>query len=427
MSHQFIVTKMWHVCLIIDAFNLQMERIFGPSWITCLDESMVPFTNEYCPSWVNIKRKPHPYGNEYHSIACAITHIIFAIELVETKKDRPIEGPHKEPEYEQEMGATPALCVRMTKSIWGSSRVVLLDSGFGYLNCIAQLYRKGLFSTCVIKKRKYWPAGTEAEEIIQHMQGKPVGYHTTREGKSNKFSDVPVWIGSMVDSNHTSIMANTWSTNLPTGKTRKRRVGQELQQIRYGEYQDWYYFGRHAVDDNNNNRQGNLSFEETYCPDRWDLRQFGFIIALCQTNSLLAYNYFNRKEKGDNSMSKAEFTRLLAHELVNNPDRGGSSLVEEYEMNASSGATECQLPKGGSHKSKSVKYDNGGHLLCRLDPYHGKWDGRQFPRITCKYSRCRCSYRCGMEVRTFCSCDYSLMLCSSCHGRHIADLNQNNS
>ena len=154
------------------------------------------------------------------------------------------------------------------------------------------------------------------------MQGKPVGCHTTREGKSNKFSDVPVWIGSMVDSNHTSIMANTWSTNLPTGKTRKRRVGQELQQIRYGEYQDWYYFGRHAVDDNNNNRWGILSFEETYCSDLWDLHQFGFIIALHQTNSLLAYNYFNRKVKGNTLISKAKFTTILSHELVNNLDRG---------------------------------------------------------------------------------------------------------
>ncbi len=36
-----------------------------------------------------MKRKPHPFGNEYHTIADVETKIIFGVEIVETKKDAP--------------------------------------------------------------------------------------------------------------------------------------------------------------------------------------------------------------------------------------------------------------------------------------------------------------------------------------------------
>ena len=143
--------KFWHIRILIDAFNKQMAKSFAPSWLTCLDESMVTFFNAFCPGWMNVKRKPHPFGNEYHTIACCDTHIIFFIELVEGK-DKPSEGPNSEVEYLDQLGATPALVTRMTRSIWGTGRVVLLDSVFGYLRCLQVLKRKGFFGTCVIKK-----------------------------------------------------------------------------------------------------------------------------------------------------------------------------------------------------------------------------------------------------------------------------------
>ena len=411
--------KMWMVRGLIDAYNSHMQSVFCPSWITCLDESMVVFTNEHCPSWVNVKRKPHPFGNEYHTIACAVSHILFRVELVETKKDRPKEGPYSEAEFAKDVGKTPSLCLRMTRGIWGSQRVVLLDSGFGFLNVIAELRKRGLYSTCVIKKRKYWPAGTKAEEIIQHMHDKDVGYHIVRCGQSKKFEGIDVWIGAMADSKHTSIMANTWSTTLQHGPMKKRRVGHDLIEIAYGEYQHWYYFGRHAVDDHNNNRQGSLSLEEAFCPDQWDLRLFGFIIALTQVNSLLAYNYFNRRAKGEECVNKATFTRQLAKELMRNDD---SELAKELASdNAINTGQRKKLPKGAQYNSKKDKFDVGDHSLCRLETYRGKWDGKNFPKINSKYSRCKCTYRCGNETRTFCSCDYTLMLCSTCYGKHKID------
>ena len=112
--------KMWMVCGLIDAFNTHMHSVFGLSWITCLDERMVVYTNEHCPSWVNVKRKPHPFGNSYHTIACAVSHILFSAKLFETKKERSKEGPHCEAESAKDVGKTPSLCLQMMRGIWGS-------------------------------------------------------------------------------------------------------------------------------------------------------------------------------------------------------------------------------------------------------------------------------------------------------------------
>ncbi len=127
-----------------------------------------------------------------------------------------------------------------------------------------------------------------------------------------------MWI-AMADSKHMSIMANTWSTTIPAAK-RKRRVGGQLVEINYSEYMNWYYFGRHSVDDNNNNRQGRLSFEETFTPARWDLCQFGFMIGLVQVNAMLAYNFFNRHALNLAASTKAEFTQSLAKDLLYNEE-----------------------------------------------------------------------------------------------------------
>jgi len=68
-----------------------MKEIFYPSWALCLDESMSIWMNRYtCPGWVFCPRKPHPFGNEYHTICCAESGILFDFEIVEGN-DRPRE------------------------------------------------------------------------------------------------------------------------------------------------------------------------------------------------------------------------------------------------------------------------------------------------------------------------------------------------
>ena len=64
----------WEVREIIEAWNANMTEQFTPSWLSCLDESMSPWTNKYsCPGWIFVPRKPWPFGNEYHMVCCSLS------------------------------------------------------------------------------------------------------------------------------------------------------------------------------------------------------------------------------------------------------------------------------------------------------------------------------------------------------------------
>ena len=82
------VDKCHEIRQMLEAFNDLMERIFKPGWVVCLDESMSPWTNQFtCPAFVFCPRKPHPKGNEYHTIADGLSGILFRLEMVEGKDE----------------------------------------------------------------------------------------------------------------------------------------------------------------------------------------------------------------------------------------------------------------------------------------------------------------------------------------------------
>ena len=54
---------------LIDAWNDHMVSEYNPLWLNCLDESMNLWLSKFCPGFMCIPRKPHPFGNEYHTIA----------------------------------------------------------------------------------------------------------------------------------------------------------------------------------------------------------------------------------------------------------------------------------------------------------------------------------------------------------------------
>ena len=70
--------RFWEVRQMIELWNENMNEMFSPGWVCCLDESMSIWHNKWtCPGWVYCPRKPRPFGNEYHDICCAVCNIIF--------------------------------------------------------------------------------------------------------------------------------------------------------------------------------------------------------------------------------------------------------------------------------------------------------------------------------------------------------------
>jgi hypothetical protein len=82
-----------------------------------------------------VPQKPHPMGNEYHSICCGLSGIMYAIELVEGK-DHPKERPKAN--YDDK-GKTAGLLLRLCKSLFGTGKLVILDSGFCVFQAIIEL------------------------------------------------------------------------------------------------------------------------------------------------------------------------------------------------------------------------------------------------------------------------------------------------
>ena len=106
------------------------------------------------PGLMFVPRKPWPFGNEYHDAGCAQSDIIWSLDLREGK-DHPQDLGKKE--YDN-LGKSVGLLLRLTKAVWGTGKVFVLDSGFCVLKAIIELKKKGLFGATLIKKRCYCPS-----------------------------------------------------------------------------------------------------------------------------------------------------------------------------------------------------------------------------------------------------------------------------
>ena len=141
------IDRFHEICQMISTlWNENIRNVFQSSWIACLDESMSIWFNRWtCPRWISVPcKKPHPFGNEYHSICCGVTGIMFRVDLVEGK-DRPRERPPP-PNEHSNLGSTVSLLLCMCKPLLyaTSGKVVVLGSGFCVLKGIIKLAEFGV-------------------------------------------------------------------------------------------------------------------------------------------------------------------------------------------------------------------------------------------------------------------------------------------
>ena len=72
----------------------------------------------------------------------------------------------------EEKGVTAGFMVRMKKPLWGTGRVLVMDSGFYVMEGLISMVGEVFLGSELIKKRRFWPKGVPVEEIIWHMQNK---------------------------------------------------------------------------------------------------------------------------------------------------------------------------------------------------------------------------------------------------------------
>ena len=178
--------RFWVVREVLEAWNSNMMEQFTPSWVSCLDESMSTWTNKYsCPGWMFVPRKPWPFGNEYHTVCCSLSGILWQMELVEGK-DSPSEII---PKFNNQW-KTVGLLLHVLEPIFGKGMVIILDSGFCVLKGIVELKKRDIYASALIKKRKYWPKYIKGDVIWQHFNEKSVGDCDSWKGNMD---EVPFW------------------------------------------------------------------------------------------------------------------------------------------------------------------------------------------------------------------------------------------
>ena len=107
--------RFWQVHVILEAWNANMTEQFTPSSFSCLDDSMSTWTNKYsCPGWMFMPRKRWPFGNEYHTVCCSLSGILWQMELVEGK-----DSPSQLVPKFNNQGKTVGLLLRVLGPIFG--------------------------------------------------------------------------------------------------------------------------------------------------------------------------------------------------------------------------------------------------------------------------------------------------------------------
>ena len=143
-----------------------MTSVFLSSWAICLDESMYIWYSRWtCPGWIICPQKPHPFGNECHTACCALSGILFIVELAEGNAHPRQAGTL---EFEDIGRKTVGLLLSMMKSYFPTGMYVIIDSGFCVLKGLIQLKKNGVFACAVIKKRSYWPYMVPGKEMGDH-------------------------------------------------------------------------------------------------------------------------------------------------------------------------------------------------------------------------------------------------------------------
>ena len=143
------VDMFFHAWKLVEAWNVNTSTNFNPGWISCLDKSMMIWKNIFGPGWVVLFRNPHPFNNGWHTICCAMSVVVFFVELVEGK-DRTKERGNTE--FKADFGENGGMMMWMKKQLFGIGKDVVMGSRFCVLKGIVGMLAHGVYGTTATNK-----------------------------------------------------------------------------------------------------------------------------------------------------------------------------------------------------------------------------------------------------------------------------------
>lgn len=387
---------------LLNAWNDHMASVFVASWVSCLDESMSPWTTRWtCPGWMFVPRKPHPMGNEYHTICCGVSGIMYHLELVEGK-DKP---PQHIPEYDDHGGKTVGLLLRLTRPIWNTGKVVILDSGFCVLKGLIELKKKGVFASALIKKRRFWPKGIDGNRIINHFDNLAVG---TTDRLPGNYENVKFDVFAMKEPDYVMMIMSTYGALTEHSDQKFSYRGSvatgDATKFKYKEVVANHYKYRGAVDEHNSKRHDGgtgdgIGLEASWATTRWENRVFAFILGVSEVNAYLGRSYY-----GSDMETQIQFRQRLAFDLI--------TYMDDIRESSAVGISPERL------RSRARR----GHTLVTA-PCWSKFSGGRWKKcLKAKYQKYKCRHPgCGKLCRTVCSCSPEVWRCKNCFAVHLVE------
>lgn len=388
-----------------------MKMQYCPSWVSCLDESISIWLSKFtCPGWVFCPRKPHPFGNEYHTICDTLTNIMYGIELVEGK----VSPPQRDKPIHDDKGPTVGLLMRLCSTLYNTGKVVILDSGFCVLRGLIELRKVGVFASAVIKKRRYWPKDVPGDVIDERVKDKGLGYSDSVKGHQDQ---VPYNLFMMKDKDFVMKLMSTYGglTVKPNQKKTYRwfkgqtpRSDSTVKTFKYPDLFANHYLFRHCVDDHNNLTHSVPSIEGTMIAHRWDFRVFCFLLAISEVNTYLVMKHFVWKDTEFKTLH--QFRGKLALSLIHN------EFIVKYK-NGSNSAYKC-----GPKRQRIDPTTQVDHRLLSVHPHAKKfltkkWDlssKSAYQQFTCRMTKCT------HKTRYYCACNVGHWMCKDCHPIHVS-------
>jgi hypothetical protein len=383
-----------------------------PGSLCCNDESMASFISRFCPGFVNVQRKPRPMGNVLHCGADAMTKILYILILQEGK-DRPRHLPaEKFSHLFPDGGVAGPLMMQLCEPLFGSGSIVIHDAGFACIPALIQLKKKGVFASCLLKKKKYWPKFSHGAENESHMRDVPLGHI---DALQDKFGGEDFAIYLMKDSKYTLQLAANYGKNVRKGPDKRRRhqVTNQLHTFKYSDTIADYYHGRHAADDNNHYRQGIASIEDGWQTKLYHQRMFAVALGMCETNSKLAHDFF-KGVTPDRKLTSVQWRAAIVDDLLR---LYPPPIVAPNHKRQRHGA--------------DLEVALAGHQHVTKPHYAGEFVGRGpntvegFRKVRKQYQQMACQgLRCAAATRMYCACNKALALCHTCYALHLRDTRQ---
>ena len=362
--------------------------------------------NPYSPGFMVIPRKPHPFGNEYHSICDGAIDdtdnkkcgnpIMWHVELQEGKDCPAGAGPKK---Y-IELGKTPGLMCRMHEPLKRTGKACTMDSGFFVSKGIVELESKiGVYGQALIKKRgRYWPKGVPGDLIDEHFADKEVGYSESLE---LEFEGKKLFIHCMKEEKWVSKFMSTFGTldEVQAHATFRRTAGGDFN-FKYPEPFSRHNKAKHWVDDHNQCRHSQINIVEAWKTQWWPHRQFTFILGIAEVNAA-------------NSRGRA---RDASADPVLSVQKKVAILMMDNMID-----NERRIVSSPQRLLRTRRMAVNEHLLETRPNFTGRWLGTSWKTNKQEHQKSKCDADpgCKNRIRTYCSCNKARPMCSQCHILHV--------